>query len=249
MKKITSILLIISSLFTLSSLSFSYCGAEEVTKAAEVESITSNVNEITKEDQEIRNEKIKKFLDEKGKYFPECTLMEINSILHSLTDAELEIALNLDFKKPLYITLATILGGFVGLDSFILGDGAGHSRLILGAFNLLSAWECHGYLGREITRRKAKADLKKEYILKHEHQDYLYQQYNFICIDHKVDELYPETFLSTVLANTAILCVPGAILDWVTNIFTASSRAKAFNYQLLLKTMVKNKTNLQIIKK
>ena len=148
MKKITSILLIISSLFTLSSLSFSYCGAEEVTKAAKVESITLNVENIKKEDQEKRNEKIKKFLAEKGKCFPENKLMKINSLLHSLKEDELEIVLNVDFKKPGYVTLAAIFGGLGGLDNFAL---RGHFKGLMNfMFNCLATFSAlcqyKGYL-------------------------------------------------------------------------------------------------------
>ena len=188
MKKITSILLIISSLFTLSSLSFSYCGAEKVTKESEVKSITTNEKNITKEDQEKRNEKIKHFLAEKGKCFPENKLMEINSLLHSLKDDELEIVLNVDFKKPGCVTLASIFLGSVGFDRFMIDDiDEGINNISRTGLIILS--------------------------------------------------LYKPIFGM----NMAPFLIPVCILKLTKNIATSAKRTKEYNYQLLLKTMVKNK--------
>ena len=123
-KKFISILLVIASLFTLSS-SMLCCRAEE-------NSTQTTIDIKTTEKKESKDENIKKFLDEKRNYFPENKLLEICRFLSNLSDTELEIALSLNFKNPKLLTLTAILGGAFGVDRFALGSPIrGVSKLAL----------------------------------------------------------------------------------------------------------------------
>lgn len=119
MKKFIALILIVTSLFTLSS-SISCCAIQENSKAAEVET-TKDVNTTNGKDEKIKKLKINKFLAEISSLLPPDKLIELENIrdcLNKLTSEELEIVLNLNFKNPAYTTLAAALGGPFYFDRF-----------------------------------------------------------------------------------------------------------------------------------
>lgn len=131
MKKIIALLLVITSLFALSSSALCF-GTWESSKTAETE-ILSDVKTT-----EEKKKKIEEFLNEKRNYFPENKLVEICHFLSKLSDTELEIALSLNFKNPKLLTLTAILGGAIGADRFALGSSIrGVSKLTLTTVNAL----------------------------------------------------------------------------------------------------------------
>lgn len=134
MKKIVAMVLVIASLFTLSS-SVLCCGAEENSKAPEIES-TSDL--ITTVDKEItKEEKVEKFLSEKKNYFPKDKISEIKSILENVSDNELNIVLSLKFDNPSSMEFISLSAGGLGLDRFKFGDtGMGVLKIILSVLSL-----------------------------------------------------------------------------------------------------------------
>lgn len=215
MKKIISILLVIASLFTLNS-NFLCCGSPIVSEPTSSESLNDN-NSIS-----FKEKKIKKFFSEKGNYFPTDKLMEINSLLHTLRDDELELVLSVNFKNPSYITLAAVLGGAYGIDDLVIHSKIkGSLRLILGVYtsSMIALCEKLKNLSKYmiINDKEIDKNVKKEL------------EESFIIVD-KYDK---QAFKSL------LVLVPATIVSWIINIFTASDRAKEYNYQLLLKTLGK----------
>lgn len=126
MKKFTALLLVVVSLFTLSSSLLCY-GAPIGTEPTALESLNDN-NAIS-----FKEKKIKKFFSEKGQYFPTDKLLEINSLLHTLKNDELELVLIVNFKNPRYVNLIASIGGAFGADDRELGSNfTGLLRLLLG---------------------------------------------------------------------------------------------------------------------
>lgn len=119
MKNIIALLVVVTSLFVLSSNLFCYAD--------------SNNSESIEDTKKIQKEiKINSFIASNRNYFPKNKLIAIKSILNNLNDYELELALDMDFTHPAVMILVSFFLGELGIDRFIEGD------ICMGLFKLIT---------------------------------------------------------------------------------------------------------------
>ncbi len=57
-----------------------------------------------------------------GKYFPESSLMQIREIFENMDEKQIGMLACLQFKDPITVLILSLLGGYLGIDRFYLGD-------------------------------------------------------------------------------------------------------------------------------
>lgn len=88
---------------------------------------------MTLNNYEERKKQVDLFIMTKGKYFPEAEIYLIKEKLLAASDSSFTMANALSYKDPMIMIVISILGGYFGIDRFILGEvGLGILKLITG---------------------------------------------------------------------------------------------------------------------
>ena len=77
------------------------------------------------------SQKVDAFLMANGKFFPQMALPSIQKQLNEIDDSKWVLLQGISFRDPMIMLIASLLGGGLGIDRFLIGDtGLGIAKLL-----------------------------------------------------------------------------------------------------------------------